>query len=291
MQALEELQHLMSGGARFVSQDREKGRHNRSLTLGLYTRQGMGICKHTREPAARKLIRWIGAQMRRLGEEFTTITINKVETGQCIHIHVDRYNWGNSINHVLVLGVFDGGQLWMSTPGGVDKPPAECCTEEGHSELRGDMRSTVDQWLRLQPHTPHAIATVRSGTRWSIVVSCMGQLESVEGGLWNSLSQAGFPVQRLRQEAGRRRKHEAERMGVEIDNKILFRPWRGHPSMRVMWSRALRTHPYWQKRVLNSVFWLVQTMSLVGFLNKLYGVCSGVTLGRSRARTRRVSST
>eukprot|EP00971_Amphidinium_carterae_P348082 6490310-Amphidinium_carterae.3 len=229
---LEQLSPLLSGAKRMSLQS-QAGGCSHTVTVGLHTRQGMGMCQHTTNPAVRDLIRWVADEAKQLGQEFTTMTINKVSAGGVVPVHVDKYNWHNSVNWTLVMGNFQGGMLWVSTPGGTDPPPVSCCTEGVHAELQGHLYKRKGRWLRIQPHAPHAVSEVTSGVRWSIVISCMGQLHKVADSLWDSLSQVGFPVSKTRAEAKVLRQHEAERMGVRADNKVLFRPWRQKPSMRI----------------------------------------------------------
>eukprot|EP00971_Amphidinium_carterae_P031064 611384-Amphidinium_carterae.2 len=174
---LEQLSPLMSGGKR-MSLQRQAGGSNQTVTVGLYTRQGMGMCQHTTNPAVRDLIRWVAEEAKQLGQEITTMTINRVSAGGVVPVHVDKYNWHNSVNWTLVLGNFQGGMLWVSTPGGTDPPPLACCTEGVHAELQGHLYKRKGRWLRIQPHAPHAVSEVTSGVRWSIVMSCMGQLHN-----------------------------------------------------------------------------------------------------------------
>eukprot|EP00971_Amphidinium_carterae_P122182 2419242-Amphidinium_carterae.1 len=173
--------------------------------------------------AVQRLISWVRSEMKGFKKGFTTITINKLEMGECIPVHVDRFNWDNSTNYVLAVGAFQGGWTWMCVAGGSRRPPEECCVEDAHADLKG-VTCDPRAWLRLQPHTPHAVAKVSKGVRWSIAVSTMGQLHKVAEGLWDSLGQLGFPIGHIKQ--------EASKLHSGAGNDIMFRPWKDYPSMR-----------------------------------------------------------
>eukprot|EP00971_Amphidinium_carterae_P060494 1197381-Amphidinium_carterae.1 len=72
------------------------------MTLGLYTRQGLGITKEARR--ARQLLTQVHALMAPTHLEYTTVVISKLEVGDFVGEHTDKYNYNNSLNYVLAIG-------------------------------------------------------------------------------------------------------------------------------------------------------------------------------------------
>eukprot|EP00971_Amphidinium_carterae_P147531 2923798-Amphidinium_carterae.1 len=153
----------------------------KTMTLGLYTRQGLGITKEARR--ARPMLISIHNLVAPTQLEYTTVVLSKLEVGDFVGEHTDKYNHSNSLNYVLALGDFSGGALevqqddgsWLSVP--------------VHGQL-----------VSLDQHRPHRVAPITSGVRYSIVLATMGRLQAVPEAAWQELKALGFPVKCLQQQ-------------------------------------------------------------------------------------------
>eukprot|EP00971_Amphidinium_carterae_P337843 6474886-Amphidinium_carterae.1 len=79
-----------------------------SALLGAYSKQGVGICRHTRQKKYQGVLdaclRLAACRKGDLATPFTSISLNEGAYGE----HVDS-NWGDSV--VLALGDYTGGEL------------------------------------------------------------------------------------------------------------------------------------------------------------------------------------
>eukprot|EP00971_Amphidinium_carterae_P292797 5812916-Amphidinium_carterae.2 len=119
--------------------------------------------------------------------------------------------------------VYTHGKAWASVAT-LTTQQARIARAASEAKQLGMECTRKGRWLRVQPHSPHAVSEVLAGTWWSVVFGCVGQLDKVADGVWGSLSQLKFPVLNMRREAKRVRQHIAGELGVAEGNYVLFRP-------------------------------------------------------------------
>eukprot|EP00971_Amphidinium_carterae_P344897 6485560-Amphidinium_carterae.1 len=165
--------------------------------LGLYTRQGLGITKETKRTL--ELIKCLHRICSVAQCEYTTIVISKLQVGDEVAVHTDKYNFANAVNLVLSIGDYTGGALevqqgdgsWMEIP--------------SHGRL-----------VQFDQRLPHRVLPVTYGVRYSVVFLTVGRLQAVPEEIWNNLKVWGFPVRKT-QELGRQlqKTYEAAQLPVE----------------------------------------------------------------------------
>eukprot|EP00971_Amphidinium_carterae_P252688 5016731-Amphidinium_carterae.1 len=174
------LQALLQAHQWTVNHHRKEnlGKSAKTMTLGLYARQGLGITTEARR--ARQFLTQVHALMDSTHLEYTTVVISKLEVGDFVGEHTDKYNYSNSLNYVLALGDYSGGVLEVQQSDGswLEVPV--------HGKL-----------VSLEQHRPHRVSPITYGVRYSIVLATMGRLQAVPEEAWQELKALAFPVKGL----------------------------------------------------------------------------------------------
>eukprot|EP00971_Amphidinium_carterae_P348057 6490297-Amphidinium_carterae.1 len=171
-----------------------------SLTLGLYTRQGLGITKATYDHEA--LIRKV-SKAAPAGAHYASIQVNHMAQGaQPTLLHKDQYNLVGVSNLVLTLGTFTGGRIWLQHTDGSGHPVPECLrpdlSPESLRHVRGDWCNvTCGVWFALPAWLWHGVEAVQSGERTSVVLYSPGGLRRVPPEVWSKLQDLSFPCRTL----------------------------------------------------------------------------------------------
>eukprot|EP00971_Amphidinium_carterae_P339682 6477628-Amphidinium_carterae.1 len=176
----------------------------RSMLLGLYTKQGVGLSNHTEgKSELLKLIRRV-ARERVKDEEYTSIMINKMEdTLHGVALHRDMYNMAEQDNWVLQLGQFKGGRIWcegagrQQLPSHVQRPPS--CPDD---ICGGYLRPDDTGWIRFNPQKWHFVEKVQ-GVRYSVVLFNSKYVSRAPIELWDRLAWHGFPCVKMQQKLAR----------------------------------------------------------------------------------------
>eukprot|EP00971_Amphidinium_carterae_P288170 5721106-Amphidinium_carterae.1 len=179
----------------------EKGM--KSVVLGLYTTQGMGVTKASFHPSARRLLDVVHRAAKGLGHPYWAVTINYLPKGTCLKGHKDMRNWPGTRSFVYSFGQYSGGAL---------------CQGDQRQGNSGDHDG--QGWTAVDPRLPHGVETVRTGERWSVVLYVPGRLDQVTTDVWNALSILGFPKrQRLAQRVYHRFLAGGLQMLTDLDDK------------------------------------------------------------------------
>eukprot|EP00971_Amphidinium_carterae_P350515 6491593-Amphidinium_carterae.1 len=176
----------------------------RSMLLGLYTKQGVGLSNHTEgKVELLKHIRRV-ARGRVKDEEYTSVMINKMdEMSDGVALHRDMYNMAEQDNWVLQLGQFKGGRIWCEGAGRQQmlahaRAPPSC-----PSDIRGGyLRADGTGWIHFNPQKWHLVERVQ-GVRYSIVLFNSKYVSRAPTELWDRLTCCGFPCSKLRSKLAR----------------------------------------------------------------------------------------
>eukprot|EP00971_Amphidinium_carterae_P311095 6182397-Amphidinium_carterae.1 len=209
----EAVQHLVG----FSSNNTLRGAQGmKSILLGLYSTQGIGITRASAHPTARRLLHCVHQAASPLGQPYWSVVVNCMHKGVELPEHTDQRNWPGTKSFVYSFGQYEGGELWQRCPhSGVEQ----------HSQRRGG-------WVALDPRLPHGVRTVTSGTRWSVIVFVPGRLEQVPLDVWQGLEQLGFP---RRQRLAQRLYHRFHQGGWQLMHGITLEAPDLHESMLQDW--------------------------------------------------------
>eukprot|EP00971_Amphidinium_carterae_P024856 490525-Amphidinium_carterae.1 len=156
----------------------------KSVVLGLYTTQGVGVTRASNHPTARKLLRLVHQAAKGLKQPYFAVTVNYIPEGAELPMHTDTNNWPGTMSFVCSFGQYQGGELWQR---------CDQTMQQWQSRETGS-------WIALDPTLPHGVKPVTAGVRWSLVVFTPGRLDQVPREAWQGLQMLGFPSrQRLAQ--------------------------------------------------------------------------------------------
>eukprot|EP00971_Amphidinium_carterae_P053825 1060073-Amphidinium_carterae.1 len=144
----------------------------RSLTLGCYTRRGLGVTCASEDPAWRALLLAAHAAAKRqpksIAQPYLAVTITEGSVAR----HTDQNNQGDT--NLLVLGDFSGGNLLI---------------EQTVVKAR-------NAWVHFNPQRVHAVEAY-DGVRRSFAFYSPKHTAKLPRDSWDTLERLGFPVQQL----------------------------------------------------------------------------------------------
>eukprot|EP00971_Amphidinium_carterae_P276834 5494116-Amphidinium_carterae.1 len=115
--------------------------------------------------------------------DYAAFIINVLEEDMGLMLHMDGH----------------GGRIWQASSSGKYPPPAGVQIPEGFPKaLKGDYLDPYHRWVCFRPDIWHGVEPVKRGTRISLATFWGGSMWRLQPEHWESLHQAGFPVQHLR---------------------------------------------------------------------------------------------
>eukprot|EP00971_Amphidinium_carterae_P352622 6492679-Amphidinium_carterae.1 len=166
----------------------------RSLMLGACTTRTCGVTRSTMSWLDE--LQWIRqlAQCRgRQDDEYTSVMINQTSE-QGLPGHRDKNNQDGSLNWVLPLGEFQGGETWIEDyPDEMTEKsiplPESLRPPSWDTARRGTVYNHAQQWLRFNPQRHHAVLPVHAGTRFSITLFLPAGLSRLDQTAWSVLNE------------------------------------------------------------------------------------------------------
>eukprot|EP00971_Amphidinium_carterae_P276977 5496906-Amphidinium_carterae.1 len=165
----------------------------RSLLLGAVTTRGCGLTKATSQWTEE--LTWIRklARTRKVDAEYTSVMLNQMSP-EGLPGHQDTHNGPDTLNWILPLGSFTGGELWLEeyeheqTSHSVPLPVALCPPHWDHAR-RGRLCASTGQWISFEPLRFHAVLPVLSGVRFSVTLFVPAGLQRLDEDTWRILRQ------------------------------------------------------------------------------------------------------
>eukprot|EP00971_Amphidinium_carterae_P059502 1176592-Amphidinium_carterae.2 len=149
----------------------------RSVVLGLYTTQGVGVTRASMHPTARTLLHLVHKAAKEIHQPYFAVAINYLPAGAELREHTDQRNWSGALSSVYSFGEYTGGELW----------------QRGESQCDSWQSGERRKWLTIDPNLPHGVSRVKTGARWSIILFTPGRLDQVPQNVWQCLRALGFP--------------------------------------------------------------------------------------------------
>ena len=166
----------------------------RSELLGAYTCRGAGVSGFTgKNLDLLKLVHKLGRMCDSSPTplQYCSVQLTQVEDQTMLKPHADAQNDGDS--HLIAVGNFKGGRLWVQHPQGQSKPPG---AKAGDNSKLGAFFDVQRRWICFDASCPHAVEKV-SGYRVSLAFFVPRHLERLSMEQWAALIQLGFPCHML----------------------------------------------------------------------------------------------
>eukprot|EP00971_Amphidinium_carterae_P122827 2431414-Amphidinium_carterae.1 len=134
------------------------GQGLRTYVFGLYTRQGIGVTQQTR--AHGQDILGCLHELASIGEGpayYTTLVVNVLEASDeespCIRLHQDKYNMEGVDNHLMEMGSYEGGRIWLEGQEGKTPCPFD-------STPNGKWVAAKHRWTHFDARKRHCVTAV-----------------------------------------------------------------------------------------------------------------------------------
>ena len=189
------LMHPCSDAPRYMSKHTRWGNSDgHAFLLGAYSHGHMkGISKMSFKFAS--LLKYVNAFLRHHLPEASWSSV-MISYNRSVFPHRDHHNDKNSYNHLVCVGPYEGGGLWLSETSSTTNPSVRRRIPDGRV-LPGRVEPTRHRIVTFDPMCWHASQTWK-GTRVAVSAYTTRLASQLDGAQHKCLRQLGFPPLRPR---------------------------------------------------------------------------------------------